>query len=124
MHVYTLYICIIMYLSGCVLFVYRIHVRFKPVVLRTSPKMAIGVNRIYSIEDASSQTIDPLYDSQYTRALKTLVIVRRLNRIKRSRMLLTPHYTAGKTSPYHFTEPVRYMNNEEGDSDPRERMQC
>lgn len=96
MHVYTLYICIIMYLSGCVLFVYRIHVRFKPVVLRTSPKMAIGVNRIYSIEDASSQTIDPLYDSQYTRALKTLVIVRRLKRIKRPRMPLTHHYTAGK----------------------------
>lgn len=96
MHVYTLYICIIMYLSGCVLFLYRIHVRFKPVVLRTSQKMAIGVNRMYSIEDASSQTIDLLYDSQYTRALKTLVIVRRLKRIKRSHMLLTPHYTAGK----------------------------
>lgn len=56
--------------------------------------MAIGVNKMYSIEDASSQTIDPLCDSQYTRALKTLVIVRRLKRIKRSRMPLTPHYIA------------------------------
>lgn len=58
--------------------------------------MVIGVNKMYSIEDASSQTIDPLYDSQYTRALKTLVIVRRLKRIKRPHMPLTHHYTAGK----------------------------
>lgn len=81
--------------------------------------MAIGVNRIYSIEDASSQTIDPLYDSQYTQALKTLVIVRRLNRIKRSRMLLTPHYTAGK---HRLITLLNLLGI--GDSDPRERMQC
>lgn len=76
MHVYTLYICICIYQA--VSYSYCIHVRFKPVVLRTTKKkLAIGVNKMYSIEDASSQTIDPLYDSQYTRALKTLVIVRR-----------------------------------------------
>lgn len=86
--------------------------------------MAIGVNRMYSIEDASSQTIDPLYDSQYTQALKTLVIVRRFE--KDQTVSYAPHTPlhCRKTSPYHFTEPVRYMNNEEGDSDPRERMQC
>lgn len=54
MYVYMFYICIIMYLLGCVLFVYCIYVCFKFVVLRIFLKMVIGVNRIYLIEDVSS----------------------------------------------------------------------